>query len=262
MLIDGFTVVAQIINFLILLLLLRRFLYRPILKAMEERERRVMERLDQAEQTRQQAEEELQRHQAQNQELRQQYTQKQQEAREEVEAWRKEALQAARQEVDTTVQEWRQSVASERQAFSAGLRHFAVRQTYAIAGQALRDLADAPLEERLVAVFLSRLKEGELDLKRLKKDGGNTLTLHSAFQLSPALQKRVQAGLQEYLGRDLTLDYETAPDLAAGLELVGEGGHRLAWNLQRYLEALEEELDEQFRALPDESPAAAEQAEG
>lgn len=262
MLIDGFTVVAQIINFLILLLLLRRFLYRPILKAMEEREMRVMERLEQAKQTRQQAEEELQHYQAQNQELHQQYTQKQQEAREEVEAWRKEALQTARHEVDTTVQEWRQSVTEEREAFAAGLRHFAVQQTYAIAGQALRDLADASLEERLVAIFLSRLKGGELDLKRLKKDGGDALTLRSAFRLSPALQKRIRAGLQEYLGRDLTLDYETAPDLAAGIELVEAGGHRLAWNLRRYLEALEEELDEQFRMLPDESPAVAEQAEG
>ena len=38
MLIDWFTVAAQAINFLILVLLLRRFLYGPIVKAMDDRE--------------------------------------------------------------------------------------------------------------------------------------------------------------------------------------------------------------------------------
>ena len=36
---DWFTVIAQIINFLILVALLKRFLYGPIIRAMERRER-------------------------------------------------------------------------------------------------------------------------------------------------------------------------------------------------------------------------------
>ena len=41
MLIDWFTVGAQVVNFLILVWLLKRFLYRPILNAIDVREKRI-----------------------------------------------------------------------------------------------------------------------------------------------------------------------------------------------------------------------------
>jgi F-type H+-transporting ATPase subunit b len=48
MLIDWFTVIAQIINFLILVYLLKRFLYKPILNAIDEREKRIASQLEDA----------------------------------------------------------------------------------------------------------------------------------------------------------------------------------------------------------------------
>jgi len=45
MLIDWFTVVAQVVNFLILVWLLKRFLYRPILNAIDAREKRIATKL-------------------------------------------------------------------------------------------------------------------------------------------------------------------------------------------------------------------------
>ncbi|MEQ8493043.1 MAG: F0F1 ATP synthase subunit B, partial [Gammaproteobacteria bacterium] len=48
MLIDWFTVAAQAINFLVLVWLLKRYLYRPILAAVDAREARVMARLTEA----------------------------------------------------------------------------------------------------------------------------------------------------------------------------------------------------------------------
>lgn len=265
MLIDPFTVAAQIVNFLILMLLLRRFLYRPILNAMEERERKVMERLEEAERKRLEAEQERQRYRSLNQELRKYYAEKQREAEEEVEAWRKEALHAARQEVEATLQGWRQSVEQEMEAFAARLRQFTVQQTYAIAGKALRELADARLEERMVEVFLSRLEQGEIDLSALQESQlsgtDSALTLRSAFELSPETQRRLQRALQAQFGEDLPLQFETDPGLEAGIELSGEDGYQVAWNLRRYLEALEEELEGQLHERPQGQLASQEQAE-
>ncbi len=45
---DWFTVVAQIINFLILVALLKRFLYGPIIRAMDRREAEIASRMDAA----------------------------------------------------------------------------------------------------------------------------------------------------------------------------------------------------------------------
>ena len=45
---DGFTIVAQVVNFLILVALLKRFLYAPIIGAMQAREDHIAMRLDEA----------------------------------------------------------------------------------------------------------------------------------------------------------------------------------------------------------------------
>ena len=55
MLIDWFTVSAQIVNFLILVWLLQRFLYRPILDAIDAREQRVAAALTKAEANKEEA---------------------------------------------------------------------------------------------------------------------------------------------------------------------------------------------------------------
>ena len=55
--IDLFTLIAQVINLIILLFLLRKFLYIPVLKAVEERQKLITSELKNAEETRVKAEE-------------------------------------------------------------------------------------------------------------------------------------------------------------------------------------------------------------
>jgi F-type H+-transporting ATPase subunit b len=256
---DWFTVFAQIVNFLILVFLLRKFLYGPIVDTMQERERLVMERIESAERKQLEAKEERQRYQALNQELREHFEQKQKQAEEEVQAWRREALHKARQEVDATLQEWRKSVRQEMDSFKTELRRFTVKQTYAVAGKAIRDLADTSLEERMVGAFLSQLKKGEVDLSKLKKSDG--ITLRSAFEFPSNLREQVQKELSAHLEDDVSLKFETDPDLTAGIELAAQDGHQVAWNLRRYLDALEDELDSQFQQISHDAKSASDSAE-
>ncbi len=260
MLFDWFTVFAQIVNFLILVFLLQKFLYGPIVNTMQERERLVKERIEGAEQKQLEAEQERQHYQAKNQELHEHFEQKQQQAEEEVQAWRKEALHGARQEVDVTLQEWHKSVQQEMSSFKAELRRFAVQQTYTVARQAVRDLADTSLEERMVEVFLSQLNKGEIDLSKLK-NSTDGITLRSAFKMPAKLQEQVQKEVQAHLGKDLSLRFENDPDLTAGIELAGQEGHQVAWNLRRYLEALEDELDSQFQQASLDTKSASDSAQ-
>ena len=66
MLIDWFTVIAQIINFLVLVALLKRFLYGRIIKAMDQREEKIAFRLADAERKRNEAEQEAQAYRKKN----------------------------------------------------------------------------------------------------------------------------------------------------------------------------------------------------
>ena len=70
--IDWFTVVAQIINFLVLALLLKHFLYGRVVSAMEQREADIAKRWQAAEQTQHDAEQELATAQHKNRELEEQ----------------------------------------------------------------------------------------------------------------------------------------------------------------------------------------------
>ncbi len=67
--IDYFTIFAQIINFLILVFLLRHFLYGPVTKLMEEREQKMVSRLLEVEKKKSEAEHELESYRKMSQEL-------------------------------------------------------------------------------------------------------------------------------------------------------------------------------------------------
>src|SRR5690606_34903035 len=71
-LIDWFTVIAQIVNFLILVWLLKRFLYQPILRALDAREKRVAAELAAADEKEQEAEKERDKFRQKNDEFEQQ----------------------------------------------------------------------------------------------------------------------------------------------------------------------------------------------
>lgn len=243
MLIDWFTVIAQIVNFLVLLILLRRFLYRPILNAMQAREERIAAELEAARQERREAEAEKKEFEAQNEKLRRDYEKKRAESEQDVVAWRKQALHEARQDVEKTVSTWHKSVEQEKQAFADELRRFSVRQAYAVSRQALQDLAGIPLEERMLEKFIAVLESGQIDLAKFKASAAEGMAVRSAFDIPKSGQERVNKILRGQLGPELVLHFETDPELLGGIELAAPDGYQTAWNLKRYLDALEEELD-------------------
>ena len=83
MLIDWFTVTAQIVNFLILVYLLKRFLYQPIVRHMNEREEKIANRLQQASDKRAEAQRQIDEFQHKQEEIEQQSAQKLEKAEEE-----------------------------------------------------------------------------------------------------------------------------------------------------------------------------------
>ena len=249
MLFDWFTILAQIVNFLILMFLLRRFLYRPILNTMEAREQRIAALLEEAEQKRAEAEKERLSYAAKNEEWHENRVQKQRELEQSIEKWRKEALQDARQDVDQTLNTWLSSVEDQKADFLVDLHQFAVQKTYAIACQAIQDLAGTDLETQMIRTFLENIQRQEVNLAQLANGGqvqDTPLKIRSAFDLSDSMKDSLVEQFQDHFHDRITLQFETAPNLIAGIELVSENGYTAAWNLSRYLESLQTELDQQI----------------
>lgn len=259
MLIDWFTVAAQIINFLILVGLLKHFLYDRIIRAMEEREGRIRARLEEAEKKEKESDAEADKYRRKNIEIEEKRKGILEKAREEAENQRKELTQKARQEVENLRTRWRESVQREKTSFLRELKQLAGHQVYAVTRRAIKDLADENLEERAVHVFLNKLENMKREEKNklaeaFKKDG-NKATVRSGFELSKSQRQRITRTLHEQIENDTEVRYEMDTEIIFGIE-VKSGGEKLAWSLEGYIKALE---DQTRTAL--EKEAEAEEAE-
>lgn len=250
--IDPFTFVAQILNFLILLALLRRFLYRPVLAAVDRREEEIASRLRAAARQREEAEAEAGRHRELQAGLEAKRTELLRRAEEEAAARREELRREAREEVEQVRESWRESLRRQREDFLGLLRARMSRHLFEGMRKALGELADAELEGRVVEVFVRRLRElttGEREgLADAVRESGGRVRVRSAFPL-PEPRRRAIAEVVEGWGteEDLELHFEEVPELGVGVELVA-GDRRVGWTAASYLRELEAEAVELLEA--------------
>lgn len=253
MLIDPFTVGAQIVNFLLLVWVLRRVLYGPVLRVMREREARVRGELEEAQRLREEAEGERERHQQQVAAFAGEQQARQTAARAEIETWRREQLEIARQEVDARRERWQQALAVEQHAAAGELRRRVGHEVLSLTRRALGDLADATLEERIVSRFVERLRGMPSDerarLLAAARDDGRRVHVRTAHALPDADRVRLGQAIDDALGAEVTSIFETSADLSAGIDLRA-GGLKVAWSVSEYLASLEERLGEAFGDRP------------
>lgn len=253
MLIDWLTVIAQVINFLVLVALLRRFLYGPIVRAMDERQARIAAKSEEAEAERQRAEQEAQSYRHRCQELEDRREALLAEAKSEAEARRVEMVTAARAEVDEVRARWHRAIQQGKESFLDDLRRRAGAGVVDVARRALTDLAGADLERQVVEVFVQRLRhmeQGEREMvARSVRDSENGVVVQSAFPLPEEIRQRITRELREQVPVAATVSFKTAPNLISGIELSAHGG-KIGWSIEDYLETLEDSLAE---ALADEA---------
>jgi F-type H+-transporting ATPase subunit b len=249
MLIDWFTVAAQMVNFLILLWLLKRVLYEPVLKAIDEREKKIAAELKHAASTEEEAARQKSEWQKKNDDFEQQRTGMMRKVEEEVETKRTELVDNARKEYEILHAKLLDSL--QREQFDR--EEEAVRrirsEIFSIAGTLLRNLADETLEQRVVEGFCRRLREaGEEEIGEMKtamsEKGGPIL--RSAFVLEPGLQDKISAATRAVFSFDSPISFETSDELGCGIELC-VNGRCISWNIDAGLNALRKASEESDR---------------
>ena len=114
MLIDWFTVGAQALNFIILVWLLKRFLYKPILNAVDAREKRIAAELADADAKKAEAQKERDEFQHKNEEFDQQRAALLSKATDEAKAERQRLLDEARKAADALSAKRQETLRSRR----------------------------------------------------------------------------------------------------------------------------------------------------
>ncbi len=247
MLIDWFTVGAQLVNFAILVWLMKRFLYQPILHAIDEREKRIAAELADAGAQKAEAQKQSDAFQIKNDAFEQQRAALWSKATVEAKAERQRLLDEARDAAAALRLKQQETLKTDAHNLQQALSHKIRQEVFAITRKALTDLATTSLEERLGEVFTRRL--GEMDGKVKESLAGAFKTasgpalVRSAFELPAEQRAAIQNVLNETLAADIPVRFETGPDLIGGIELT-TNGQKVAWSIADYLAVMEKDIDE------------------
>jgi len=258
-LINWFTIGAQIVNFLVLVALLKYFLYDRIVSAMDERERKIRERLESADRKKEEAEKRAQDLEAEKKELEDRRQEVLTQAKEDAEKRRKQLLEKARKEVDAQEKQWRDVLQRQKDSVARDLKQMMQNQVFAICRRGLSDLAGVDVDEQASNAFLEQLKwmdPAEKDaMASAIREAGNEITISSSSALSEAAKEQIDQAVKEAFSDQVKIQYRTDSDLVFGIELTTRG-RKLAWSLSSYLRSLENSTREALEKESHESKPA------
>ncbi|MFA6014348.1 MAG: F0F1 ATP synthase subunit delta [Gallionellaceae bacterium] len=247
MLIDWFTVIAQAANFLILVWLLKRFLYRPILNAIDARERRIAAELADADAQKTEAQREREEFQNKNAEFDRQHTALINKITVEADSERQRLFAAAHTEAENLRIRQHNKLHDDYQNLREEIARRTRAEVMSIAGKTLTDLAEANLEAQIIAVFMRRLHEldaAEKDqLVLAQRTSADAVLVRSAFELSEQQRAEIVNAIREVFGMELQVQFEQSAALIGGIELVLQG-RKIAWSVADYLAALDKNISD------------------
>ena len=249
MLFDWFTILAQIVNFLVLVALMKRFLYGPLIAAIDAREKSIAARIAEAARKEQEAGARMEQLAKETAETEQEKAGVLAAAREDADRQRGEIVARARENVKALEARWRDELEREKGAFLDEVRRRAATEILAATRDALRDLACADVQRCAMNAFLEKLRS--LDPAVLRVFAKEGVTVVSRDDLPAEMRGAVARTLEDRLGAPAAITFERAPAMAWGVELRGSG-QRIGWTPDAYLDSLEDKL----RAALDRAAAA------
>jgi F-type H+-transporting ATPase subunit b len=254
--IDWFTFAAQIINFLILLALLKRFLYGPILKGIAEREAEVASRFERAEIERSAAEAAKLNFDARMEELTHARQRMLAEATEEAEQWKREQISNAREEVANSRADWFHQLGRERQQLQDRLLEQYRMHALKLADGVVRCLADAESQSVIVGAFIRNFQKSKASPRLATTEQPNGLDqaviVRSAFELTDSQQTDIREVLIASGVDPATIQFRRDESLICGIE-VRTKHHEVSWNARESLTFLAGEFNrdlDELLALP------------
>jgi F-type H+-transporting ATPase subunit b len=245
MLINWFTVGAQLVNFAVLVWLMKHFLYQPVLRAMDAREKKI------ASQASDMAQKEAALHAAQQQlDASKEAFDKERgallaKATADATGQRERIVSDAQAQADALRARQQAAAQQDAAALSDQMRQLATTEIFQIARKTLTDLASSDLEERIGEVFTRRLRQlapaaKETLAAAFKRPDANA-TVRSYFDLPAGVRATLQNALNETFGANIPLQFATAPATVCGIEL-SVGGQKLSWNIDEYLRLFQQEI--------------------
>lgn len=238
------TVVLEILNFLVLVWILKHFLYRPVLQMIERRRADIEATLSEAREREQAAEK-----------LRTQFENRLAEWQQDKLAAREELQRELQQQRSHAMEELQQTLGAEREK----VRVLEKRQAHELeehrqrealqlgarfASKLLHDLSGPELEARIVDLFCEQSAQlPEAQQAALRRANSADIDVQSAFTLNETQRAAITQALNAVTGHQITPSFSQQPELLAGLRL-SVGDWTLGANLRDELKGFSDQAHE------------------
>jgi F-type H+-transporting ATPase subunit b len=210
-------VLVQIISFLVMVVILRAWAYKPILKMLEDRRNRIAQGLEDAriaadarENAEKEAEEILASAQQEAVAKVREATERAEEASKEINAEAEKQAAEIRSVADTEAEEAKAQALGELRGQVAAL---AIAAAQKIIGEAL----DEKRGHALIEEFFSGVKQGEVTLLEGERLAGESAVITSALPLTEEEQETVRSEIVERMGSSATISFRVDPNILGGL---------------------------------------------
>jgi F-type H+-transporting ATPase subunit b len=220
---DWSTFILEIINFLVLVWLLKRFFYKPVLNVINRRREEIQKKISETEGIRREAESLKSDYEHRLADWEDEKAAARTALNKEIEAQRKRMLD----ELHATIEQEREKerVLNQRKIENEQRRNekLAMEQALAFTSRLLTRLATPQLEARIVQLAIEDLEklsgEQQTLLQKAYAQAKTPVTVSSAFPLKKEHTTAIEKRLTGILNQPPTCEYRQDPDLLAGLRI-------------------------------------------
>jgi len=233
--------IFQVLNFLVLVVLLYAFAYRPILNMLDTRKKKIAQGLEDARvaaEARANAEKEAREIIAKAQA---EANQKIREATDRAEAAAREVQAQAEADATKARESALAEAALERDRVLADLRGQIAGLAMAAAQRLIGEALDERRQHALIEEFFSGVRSGKVVVLEGEGLSGSSAEITSALPLTPAEQEAVKGDILSKIGSQATVTFRVDPSILGGL-IVRVGDKVLDGSVSGQLEGLRQSL--------------------
>ena len=235
------TFLLETINFLVLIWILKRFLYRPVLDVIEKRRTAIEQTMNAAKERDESAQMLQQQYEGRLVDWDREKQQLMESLQQEIQTQRKKLVEQLNSELETERE--KQAVVQQRKQAELQQQYQAqaLAQGARFASKILHTVVTPELDKKLFELTITQLSqmqdENKINLQQTQIKPLDKIVVTSAFQLSDKQQQQLQLALENFQTKStkpistLTLGYELNSELMAGLRIV-MGSWVLRLNLQ------------------------------
>jgi F-type H+-transporting ATPase subunit b len=214
------TFAFQVINFIVLLFILKRILYKPVREIIEKRRGLIHQNIEDAEKTKKEALELKERYQQEMDKLKEFKSQMLEKLHEEVEEERKKLMSKAKEEADEVIEKERVLFDREKGRLESELKDKAVETVSIFASNLLTNLSDENLHRAVYGRLFKEIQQIATTMPAGKeKDGPLTIDLITAYPSNENEIREIQEAIESLISHKVFLNTIIDKSLIAGAKI-------------------------------------------